>query len=145
MNLYDLGNKPKGYKYTDEEFDFILENSHIKDVICKYFIWKQKRHNGLYIGFAFDHVPRQPRKSAMCNSINVIAKRKPCKLEINEMVYNYGCSNRKYHHWDYDFIERLIDEDLKYNITTPVEFISHCKNLGYTNPNYFEGKQLKLI
>ena len=144
MNSYDLGNKPLDYKFSDKEIEFIRNHTHVKDVVAKYFIWKQHRKNGLYIGFAFDFCPHQLRKSAMCNSIDVISTRKPCEVEIIELANNYGCGNRKYLYWGYDCIERLIDEDEKYGLKTPQKFIDHCKSLGYSNPEYKEGTQLKI-
>lgn len=142
--LYRLSSRPFSEKFTDDEIVFILEHSEIKDLKAKYFIWKQKRHNGLYIGFMIDQMPYRVRRASMDNSIDVISTRELSKLELLEQAQNYGCGNRIFKVWSYGCIENLIDEDLKYNIKTPGEFVKHCKRLGYTNPNYKNGSQFKL-
>jgi len=145
-SLYDLYDKKE--RLTKDEVNYILENSYVKKSIGKYFIWKQHRKNGLYIGFAIDHNPSQSRKSAMCRSIDVINERKLCDIELLELAQNFGGCNRKYQHWDYDFIERLIEDDKKYDIQTPTKFVDYCKQLGYSNPDYTlddnKNTQLKL-
>lgn len=142
--LADLSSRPFSEQFTDEEINFILEHSRIKEGLVKYCIWKQHRHNGCYIFFAMDFMPFRVRKSGIDNSLEVVSTRKLTELEKLEQAQNYGTNSRIIEGYNYRDIENLIDEDLKYDVQTPEKFIKHCKRLGYSNPNYKAGSQMKL-
>ena len=142
--LYELSSKPVSYKYSTSEIDFILKHSNIKKCVAKYFIWKQKRHNGLYVGFMIDQMPNRVRKTAVDNSTDVICERKLCKIELLELAQNYGRNSRIVTIYNYDSVESLIPEDLKYNIDTPEEFRKACRIRGFSDSKLKFTEQLKL-
>jgi len=112
--------------FTDEEIKIIMKASPKSNYKCKYYIWKQHRTNGLYIGFAIDQMPHMGRRTAMDNSIDVICTRPITDKEYLETIQNWGKHNRKYICWHYNNINFLMEEDLMYGVTTPQKFIDEC-------------------
>jgi alpha-D-ribose 1-methylphosphonate 5-phosphate C-P lyase len=104
----------------------------------------QKRHNGLYVGFMIDQMPNRVRKTAVDNSTDVICERKLCKMELLELAQNYGRNSRIVTIYNYDSVESLILEDLKYNIDTPEEFKKACRIRGFSDSKFKFAEQLKL-
>jgi hypothetical protein len=129
--LMDLYNKPVGYKFTEGEKNIIKREIPKESYLVKYALWKQERKNQLYICIAIDKNPRRTRKAAIDNSLNVIATRDISDIEYEEEIENFGVNKRIINLWNYDVIETLIKEDLKYGVATPSHFISYCKNEGY--------------
>lgn len=142
--LSQLSEKPFDYKFNEEELKFIIQHSDIKDARAKYCTWKQKRINNCYILFMLDFMPFRVRKTGFDNSLEVVATRKLTYDEKLEQAQNYGCRNRITQAWHYKYVEHLIQEDEKYSIQTPIEFIKHCKTKGYSNPQFMNQEQLKL-
>jgi hypothetical protein len=129
----------KGRLFTDEETAFLKKKYPKKAFRINYIIWKQKRHNGLYLAVFEDRNPGRIRKSAVDRSVEVIASRLPCDKEYEEIIANFGCSSRIITAYDYENIEQVVEEDKRaYNIDTPQEYINECRRRGYTRaPDLF--------
>jgi hypothetical protein len=97
-----------------------------------YAIYKKKSKKKLQIAFIIDLSNNSLRKSSFLNSFEIISERNLCALERYEMDANKNSFTRRFIVWYYKDIEFLIEEDLKYELQTPGEFISICKKLGYT-------------
>ena len=135
MTLSDLWDKPKDQQFNEEEIAFLKEQFPKKKFLAKYGIWKQKRHNGLYITFIIDNFPGRVRPCAADHSIEVICTRELTDQEWLEEIGNFGCNSRVMTAWDYQFIEELIAEDEKFGISTPEKFIKECRRRGYGSIN----------
>jgi hypothetical protein len=142
--LLELYHKPFDYKFTDDEINFIIEHSDIKEGLVNYAIWKQQRQNNKYIFFHFDFNPYRQRKSGIDNSIDVISTRSLTEAEKRWEAGNYGSRNRIIRGWNYKTIEEVINEEAP-DAKTPEKFVKHCKRLGYSNPNYQYSEQLNLF
>lgn len=113
LDLYHRG------KHSSDDVEFIRE--HYKNTyVGIYFVWKQHRKNNLYIGYMI-YNNSCPRKAAMFKTIVIIDERKLASHEWEEMIGNYGCHNRVIIEWSYATLEKLIEDDLKYGVTTPVQ------------------------
>lgn len=130
--LMELYRKPAEYKFNKKEINFLKKHLPKSKYLVKYCIWKQKRHNGLYISFIIDRFPRRVRPCAADKSLDVICTREISEDEWVEELQNFGTHNRVMTAWDYDIVERLIMEDKKYGVNTPSKFVEHCKKLGYS-------------
>jgi len=137
FDVLDLMNV-KGRLFTDQETEFLKKKFPKKSFRINYIIWKQKRHNGLYLAVFEDRNPHRIRKSAIDHSVEVIASRLPSDKEYDELIGNFGCSSRIITAYYYANIEEVIGEDLKYGVDTPQEYINECRKRGYTRtPDLF--------
>lgn len=144
--LSELFDKQLDYKFSRKEINIIKKYSDVAQAKAKYFVWKQKRHNGRYIGFMLDFNPNRKRRTGIDNSTDIISTRDLCEIEKEEQSNNWGinCRTRVMTVWNYEYIEQLIYADKKYNLETPKEFIEHCKALGYSKPDIQLQEQMNL-
>jgi hypothetical protein len=130
--MMELWMHPKNVPFSQKDLDFIIKNLDRSGYEMKYCIYKKKSYKGLYIAAMIDSSRTAPRRSGVLNVWQVICSRALTDIEWQEICQNYGCNNRRFHAYQYKNIEALIQDDLKYDIETPQEFVKKCKELGYT-------------
>ena len=138
MNLLELSTKKELFNF--DEFSFLKKKLSKKNWKISYAIFKQKSFNNTYVTFIIDYFPSSGRRSAAQNSWLIISQRSPNKLEFEELINNYGTQHRRFKVWYYSNIEQLMQDDLKYGIHTPKDFIDKCKQLGYTGDTQLQLK-----
>lgn len=140
LDMCDLYGKPVSYKFNAKEIAFIKKNTPKKNYKIKYAIYNKTSSKNLYIAFIIDQMPYSPRRSAIENNWDIIAEREISNLEYHEMIQNYGTNHRRFKVWYYRNVETLMQDDLRYNVTTPDVFVKKCKNLGYSGSVQLEMK-----
>ncbi len=136
LDIMELYSKPASYKFSIEELSFIKK--HLKEKRHKYRIryafYNKKSFKGKQIAFIIDS-NYNGRKSGVENNWEYFSEREISNIEFQEIVENFGTNKRRFEVWYYKNIEALIEDDKKYNIDTPVEFIKECKKRNYSG-NY---------
>ncbi|WP_291960133.1 hypothetical protein [Maribacter sp.] len=128
----ELWHKPANEKFTPEEINIIKKYIPKSKYRARYAIYKPVSKKDLYIGFFLDSNPNATRRSGVENHWDFLYEREITNIEYQEIIENYGCNNRRFHAYYHRHIEHLVNEDLKYNVTTPPGFVKECKRLGYT-------------
>ena len=128
----ELYNMPVEYKFSEEEIQTIMEAEPKDNYKFLYGVWKQKRHNGLYLWAAIDQMPSCPRQSAFLRSSHIVGSRFLDDIEYREMIENYGRRNRRFVVWHYTDLETLIKDDYRYEVITPKEVVEQYTRLGFS-------------
>lgn len=130
MNLYC---KPHTYKFNDKELKAI--RSELKKrrdwYVVKYGFYKKNSKKGAQIAFIIDSYKNSPRKSGVENQWEIFCERELTNIEFEEIVQNFGTNKRRFQVWYYKTIKALIDDDKKYNIDTPKDFVKECIKRGF--------------
>ena len=98
-----------------------------------YAFYKKKSRFGAQIAFIIDQMPYSWRRSAVQNNYEFYCKRKLSDIEMNEIIANQNVYIQRFIVWYYRDIDYLINEDKKYGIDTPKEFIVECKRRGFVS------------
>jgi hypothetical protein len=114
-------------QYSEEEIQFLKSVIPKKKFKVKYCIYRQERYNGLYIAFVIDSDPGRTRQTAFFQGCEMICERELSDDEYHEEIVNFGCNNRVLTVWHYKDTNQLVQEDLKYGVKTPEEFIKEFK------------------
>lgn len=135
----DLYSKEKGVAFTKDELIFIKSKLKISDYTIIYAWWKNE-NSKKPLGYIIDSSNYATRKSPFFNSIDIIHKREPNKKEFHWICENFGSGHRRFHCFWYNNPIGLIQDDLKFDVTTNLKVITYAKNKGLNN-----GFQTKLF
>lgn len=133
MNIHDLYAMPASYKFSDEELAFIKKyvSKKRKSFVCKYAFYKGVSKRSCQIAFIIDQTDNAVRRSGVENKWEIICTRPISNIEFEELCQNFGCHRQRFIVWYYNDINYLINEDLKYDVTTPQKFVDRCIEKGY--------------
>lgn len=130
--MLELYSKPIKEQFTESELKEIREMEPKEKYKIRYAFYKPDSFKKLFIVFIIDSNCLAYRKSGVEVKWETICRREISELEYVEVLQNFGANNRRFQVWYYKDIEHLIEEDLKYGVTTPKEFVDACIKRGYT-------------
>ncbi len=98
-----------------------------------YAFYNKKSFKDKHIALIIDRQPNVPRRSGVMNNWDIVSKRDLTNIEYDEEIENYGCCNRRFTVWYYQYIEQLVQQEKEcYNVDVPEKFIRLAKEKGYT-------------
>lgn len=130
--LDEIWDKPKNQLLPPEDIAYLKSKFPKSNWKAQYAFYRKTSKFDCYITFIIDQMPYCPRRSAVQNNWEVICERGITNIEYDELINNWGCSNRRFIVYHYKYIEQLQVEDKKYYIDTPIEFVEEAKKRGYT-------------
>lgn len=130
--IFNLYCKPAKEQFTEEEVKFLKRHLPKSKWRIKYAFYNKYSSKGCYITFIIDGEPNAVRRSGVENYWTIICERPLSNIEYDEVIRNFGTNHRRFKVWYYDCIEALIQEDKKYYVETPKEFVKQAKEKGYS-------------
>jgi hypothetical protein len=140
MDIFELYKKKE--RFTTKEKSFLKSKIKKSDFKIRYGFYRGVSSKGLQIAFVIDSMPNSPRRSGVENKWEIICTREISNIEYDEEIENYGCNVHRFKVFYYRDIGKLIEDDKKYYVTTPENFVKECIRRGY-NGNY--QKQIDFI
>lgn len=129
---YELWNKPNNIDFTEEEISFLKEYIKNQSYRVKYGFYSKKSSQGKQISVIFDLMPKLVRKSGASNNWEILYERELSDLEIMEYIlFYFRSSYKRFIVFYYSNVERLVQDEIRLGVDTPLRFISECNRRGY--------------